>query len=287
MLENIRIVLVRPLRSGNVGAAARAMKNMGLRDLVIVAPACDIHAADAEGFAARAKDVLAGARVVDAVAPALDGCVLTYAASGKRGPYRTQAASCARDAARHAIATVAAGAAGAAGAGGAGGASGAAAGRVAIAFGPEDRGLVQGELLLFDRVLEIASAAEYPVLNLAAAVMVVCYELHQAWREHARSLAAGQEPGVRTAPSPGGPAARVEPRADDAHKRILYERLFTALQRIGFFSRQQTSDHLKFAIRRVFGRAELSENECDVLIGMASQMHWYVDQVEAGRRPRF
>lgn len=254
MLDNVRIVLVRPIRPGNVGAACRAMKNMGLGDLVVVSPACELHHPDALGFAARAKSVLDTARVTDSVEQALDDCVVTYAATGKGGPYRKQASTPARDAARHAVAT-------------------AGAGRVAIAFGPEDRGLVQRELLLFDRVLEIPAAQAYPVLNLAAAVMVVCYELQQAEREL-------QAADGRPLASPVfGPLAS-EPHASDRHKRVLYDKLFSALDRIGYFSRQQTSDHLRFAIRRVFGRVELSVNEVDVLIGMASQMHWYIDQVE-------
>lgn len=226
------------------------MKNMGLSDLVVVAPACELDHDEARGFAARSKSMLTSARVVDSLPEALEDCVLTFAATGKRGAYRDQAACAAREAARRAVAT-------------------AAHGRVAIAFGPEDRGLLQREMLLFDRVLEIPAAPEYPVLNLAAAVMVVCYELHQAWREVGDAR----------------PIGSTEPQAIDSHKQVLYERLFGALDRVGFFSRQQTSDHLRYAIRRVFGRVELTVNEVDVLIGMASQIHWYVDRAE-GRRER-
>jgi tRNA/rRNA methyltransferase len=248
MLDSVRVVLVRPIRPGNVGAVCRAMKNMGLSDLVVVSPACDLNHGDARGFAARSKSMLAAARVVESISAALEDCTLTFAATGKRGAHRDQAACAARDAARLAIAS-------------------AATGRVAIAFGPEDRGLLQREILLFDRVLEIPAAEEYPVLNLAAAVMVICYELHQAWRES----------------SDARPIGSTEPLASDARKQVLYDRLFTALDRVGFFSRQQTSDHLRYAIRRVFGRVEMTVNEIDVLIGMASQIHWYADQAESRR----
>jgi len=243
MLERIRIVLVRPLRAGNVGAACRALANMGLRELVVIAPVCALDDEQALGFAARAKPLLAQARVVASLSAALEGCVLTFATSGKGGMYRRQAALPAREAAALAVQT-------------------AARGPVAIAFGPEDRGLVLSELLAFDRVLEIPADPAYPALNLAAAVAIVCYELRQAWLR-----AAGQPPWPPTD----------EPPAPEQRKRVLYDRLFSALERIGFFGGQQRPEHLRFALRRVFGRANLTLNEADVLIGMARQIHWYAD----------
>lgn len=249
MLDRIRIVLVRPIRSGNVGAVARAMRNMGLRDLTIVAPDCDVRDEHAQGFAARGKDVLDAARIVDSIPAALDGCVRTLAASAKGGLYRRQVAVTPAQAAEsiRRLATP---------------------GVVAIAFGPEDRGLVQREILLFDQVLEIPADPGYPVLNLAAAATVVCYELRQAWL--------GDQPG------PVLPPVIDDPPATDERKRVMYDKLFAALERIGFFAGQQNPDHLKFALRRILGRRELSINEVDILIGMAQQMQGFADR--AGRR---
>ena len=251
MLANTRIILVRPIRPGNVGAACRAMANMGMHQLVIVSPACDLDADDALGFAARGKDILRSARVVASIAAALDGCVLSFAATGKGGLYRRQAAMPPRAAAHLARD------------------SAAADDCVGIAFGPEDRGLLRSEVMEFDRVIAIPASPNYPVLNLAAAVMVVCYEWFQVARESSGPAGEAQAPN--------------EPRADERLKRILFDRLFSGLERIGFFSRQQTSDHLRFAIRRAIGRAELTIIEADVLIGMASQIHWYADQQQRER----
>jgi TrmH family RNA methyltransferase len=244
MLERIRIVLVRPIRPGNVGAACRAMVNMGLSDLVLVAPECALDDAQAQGFAARAKPLLKQARIVGSVPEALAGCVATFATSAKAGMYRRQAGVTATEAADLALQS-------------------AAAGPVAIAFGPEDRGLVMRELLHFDRVIEIPADPEYPVLNLAAAVTVMCYELRQAW------LRAEGRP-------PWSPSD--ERTATDDRKRILFAKLFDSLDRVGFFDGQQNPDHLKFALRRVFGRVDLTENEVDILIGMTQQIRWYVDR---------
>jgi TrmH family RNA methyltransferase len=219
------------------------MVNMGLSDLVVVSPKCDLADDQAQGFAARAKWLLARARIVGSVAEALEGCVLTFAASAKAGMYRRQAAVAVAEAAELAVQR-------------------AVDGPVAFAFGPEDRGLRMPELLSFDRVVEIPADPAYPVLNLAAAAVVVCYELRRVWLR-----AAGRPPWPRSA----------EPLATNERKRVLYAKLFEALERVGFFGGQQNPDHLKYALRRVFGRVDLTVNEVDVLIGMAQQIRWYVE----------
>lgn len=244
MLDRMRIVLVRPKRPGNVGAVARAMMNMGLSDLVLVEPGCATDDPQAQGYASHAKPLLNGARIASSVSEALDGCVSTFAATAKRGMYRRQAAVTPVEAAETAVRT------------GAGGC-------VAFAFGPEDKGLSLKELLQFDRVVEIPGNPEYPVMNLAAAATVVCYELRQA------CLRAHDEP-------PWEPLE--EPLAADDRKRILYDKLFDSLDQIGFFGGQQNPDHLKYALRRVFGRSDMTVNEVDILIGMSQQIRWYVDR---------
>ncbi len=238
MLEHIRIVLVRTIRPGNLGAVCRIMTNMGLRELVLVAPACDRHDEQAVGFAARARPLLEAARVVPDIPSALEGCVLTLATTGKGGMYRRHAALAPPQAAVEALDATA-------------------AGPVALAFGPEDRGLLLEELLHFDRVVEIPADAAYPVLNLAAAVTVMCYELRRTWLER----------------QPAPPPTR--PRARDEQKRVLFERLFAALETIGFFRHQQFEAHLPLALRHLFGRVDLTANEADILIGMARQIEWY------------
>jgi len=242
MLDRIRIVLVRPSGPANIGSVCRAMKNTGLSDLVLVEPRCELTHPDAIGFAARARAQLDAARTVNSVADALRGCVLTFAATGKGGIYRKQAGVSLEDAAALALEATA-------------------DGRVTIAFGPEDRGLKRHELLDFDRVIEIPANPAYPVFNLAAAVLIVGYELR-------RTLLGGD---INARDSVA------EPVATDERKQVLYDKLFGALERIGYFRGQQSADHLRFALRRVFGRVQLSEKEVDVFIGMARQIHWYAD----------
>lgn len=243
MLSRLRIVLVAPSGPANVGATARALANLGLSDLVVVAPRCDVRDPTAQDYAAGGRAVLDHVRIVPDIPAALVGCVRSYATSSKLGLYRRQAAITPREAAPEALAA-------------------AATGPVAFVFGREDYGLKTAELLHFDRLVTIPADEGYPVLNLAAAVTVVAYELRWAWLERE-----GRPPLPMTVDS--GPAP-------DEKKRVMFERLFDALDAVGFLF-GQNPDHLKYALRRLFGRVDLSVNEVDILIGLARQIRWYVD----------
>ena len=242
MLESVRIVLVSPSGPANVGAVSRVMANMGLSDLVIVAPRCDLADEQAVAYASHGAAVLEQARVVEDLPAALAGCVRTYATSSKLGMYRRQAAVTPAVAATEGLEI-------------------ARSGPVAFAFGRENFGLRTDELLHFDRVVTIPADDTYPVLNLAASVAVVCYELRRAWAE-----AVGE---------PELPMAMHSGWAPHERKEMLFEHLFTALDQIGFFF-GPNPDHLKYALRHLFGRTDMSINEVDILIGMARQMQRYV-----------
>lgn len=157
-LSNVRIVLVRPRGSANVGAVARAMKNMGLHDLALVRPApMDSWA---EAMAAHAGDVLEGRRCHETLAEAVADCGLVVGTTCHDGPYRVAAES-PRGAAPRVLAA-------------------AAANRVALVFGPEDHGLSNDDLTVCQQLITIPAAPAYPSLNLAQAVMLCCYELFVA-----------------------------------------------------------------------------------------------------------
>ncbi len=244
MLTRIRIVLHQPTGPANVGAVARIMANMGLRDLVLVAPKHPTDHPDSVAYAAHGADLLSNARTVTNLDAALDDCVRTYATSAKHGLYRRQAVITPRAAAEEAAARLP-------------------AGPVAIAFGPERTGFDVRDLLRFDRLVSIPADENYPVLNLAAAVTVCVYELR---------LAVQQQTGATLLPQ-----ALDHGLAPDQRKQILFEKLFDALDRIGFFS-EQSPDKLKYGLRHCLGRLDLSIHEADVLIGMAQQIRWYAEQ---------
>jgi TrmH family RNA methyltransferase len=155
----MRIILVRPRGGANVGAVARAMKNMGLDDLVLVRPAV-VRAFWSKAMAVHAEDVLSRARRCDSLAEAVADCGLVAGTTSRQGSYR-RAAVAPRDAASHLIAA-------------------ATANRVALVFGPEDHGLSNEDLKLCQQLIMIPTAPEYPSLNLAQAVMVCGYELFLA-----------------------------------------------------------------------------------------------------------
>lgn len=155
-VENFAFVLVSPKSSGNVGAAARALKNMGFADLRLVAPR-DYDPRAAAAMAVHADDVLERARIFPDLGAALSDRTLTVGTTCRVGPYRSETRAL-RDTAPELIAD-------------------SAANRVAIVFGPEDFGLTNLEIAQCQRLITIPTAPEYPSLNLAQAVVVVAYEL--------------------------------------------------------------------------------------------------------------
>lgn len=252
MLEKIRIVLVEPAGSANIGAVCRAMANMGLRDLTLVAPQCEVNTPESRAYAMHGRSILHAARLVATIPEAVADCVQTIATTAKLGLYRRQAAAPPKETAHLAL-------------------DAAQQGRVAFAFGRETTGFTDAELLHFDRILTIPANPEYPVLNLAAAALIVCYELWQAAQERAGR--------------PVLPTAIQHELANDQRKRAMFELLFEALDQIDYF-RGQSPDHLKYALRQVLGRANLSIIECDVLIGVARQIQYYVRMCGVDLRAR-
>ena len=243
MLNHLRIILHRPTGPANVGAVCRAMANMGLSDLVLVSPKYPLDHEQTVAYATHGDAVRGAARIVETLEDALADCVKTYATSSKHGLYRRQACVSADVAAAEAIERTA-------------------GGQVAFAFGPESVGFLTRELLLFDRIVTIPADDSYPVMNLAAAVTVVVYELRKAW--------------LARAEAPALPQAIAPDWAPDQRKQILFAKLFDALERIDFFS-DQSPDKLKYAIRHLFGRFEMTIHEADVLIGMAQQIRWWAE----------
>jgi tRNA/rRNA methyltransferase len=158
-LNNFAFVLVSPKSSGNVGAAARALKNMGFADLRIVAPR-DYDPRDAAAMAVHADDVLERARIFGDLGAALEDRSLSIGTTCRGGPYRSETRAL-RETAPGLI-------------------DESAANRIAMVFGPEDFGLSNLEIAQCQRLITIPTAPEYPSLNLAQAVMVVAYELMMA-----------------------------------------------------------------------------------------------------------
>ncbi|MFC6671655.1 RNA methyltransferase [Marinobacterium aestuariivivens] len=156
MLENIRIVLVNTTHPGNIGGVARAMKNMGLSDLCLVAPK-SFPSEVADARASGATDVLERGRVVDSLERAVEDCHLVVGTSA-RGRHIPWPVIDPRELAGI-VSEVRPGL------------------RVAIVFGREDRGLTNEELQCCHHHVHIPAQEGFSSLNLAAAVQVIAYEL--------------------------------------------------------------------------------------------------------------
>jgi len=231
VLKNIRIVLIDTSHPGNIGATARAMKNMSLEQLWLVNPRHYPHA-QATARASGADDLLARARVCQSLDQALAGCRLVIGASAReravawpRVDPRTCGARLVAEAAQ---------------------------GQVALVFGRESSGLSNAELDRCNALVQIPTNPAYSSLNLAAAVQLLAYEVHLAWLE-------GRPTDV--------PASRQVASAEQLEG--FYHHLVQALEEIGFADPKQ-SDKLFRRLRGLFHRARPDPDEINILRGILS-----------------
>ena len=155
--DSIRFVLCRPSHPGNIGAAARAIKTMGFRDLRLVAPE-RFPAPEARWLATHAVDVLEEAKLCHSLAEAIQDCALAFALSARPREWSPQVLDV-RSAAARALETP---------------------GPVAFVFGSEDAGMTNEEVFACQALVHIPASREFSSLNLAQAVQIVAYELHMA-----------------------------------------------------------------------------------------------------------
>jgi tRNA/rRNA methyltransferase len=230
ILARIRIVLSHPTHPGNIGAAARAMKTMGLSRLMLINPR-HFPDAQAEAMAAGADDVLAQARVCSSLDEALAGTRFAVALSARRRELSHEAADV-RDAAAEIAAE-------------------AVDGEVAVVFGTEMSGLSNEEVMKCQRLSHIDADAAFSSLNLAAAVQIVAYELRRA------TLGA---PARTDFPHPAASFEEVE---------AFYAHLENRLIASGFLKPDEPK-RLMERLRRIYGRARLEREEVNILRGILS-----------------
>jgi TrmH family RNA methyltransferase len=227
---DIRIVLVAPSHPGNIGAAARAMKNMALTSLLLVRPKEFPHP-EARARASGADDVLAAARVVESLGAALEGCGFIAATTAREREQYFRVADL-RAAAPRIVAA-------------------ARRSPAAVVFGAERTGLTNEELEAAHLLLRIPASEAYPSLNLAMAVQLVAYELYRA---RGTAAAAADPAGV--------------PLATAQEMQQLYAHFAQVLEEIDFKDRTESGTHLMSRIRRLLQRAELDHNEANILRGI-------------------
>ena len=228
---DIRFVLFEPTHPGNIGSVARAIKTMGFQQLYLVNPPPEHICTDSRAMASGAQDVLHGAKVVTSLPEALEGCGLVLGASA-----RHRRIGCPemdpRECARQAMEQ-------------------AASKPVALVFGPERSGLANEELDLCSAIVYIPANPDYSSLNLSQAVQIIAYELRQ------------QQILERELPP------RESPLAGPASMELFYEHFERVLLASGFLN-PQNPRHLMRRLRRLFNRAQVDENELNILRGILS-----------------
>lgn len=230
LLANLRIVLVETTHPGNIGAVARAMKNMGLSNLYLVSPKI-FPSAEATARASGADDLLYSAKVCKTLGQAIDDCQLVIGASARSrsiawpelGPK-----DCAEIISDFSVDT-----------------------QIALIFGREHSGLTNTELDRCNYLLKIPSNPEFSSLNLAAAVLVIAYELFFVFQEQQVNL------------------DKIPESASAGELESFFQHLYLTLCDIGFI-RPDRSRTIMRRLRRLFNRSRLEKKEIDILRGVLS-----------------
>ena len=232
MPANIRIVLVNTSHPGNIGAVARAMKNMCLQELHLVEPKIFPHA-DATARASGADDILTNARVYPTLDEAIAECRLVIGTSARTRTIewpQLDPSQCAdmvlSESKRHSV---------------------------AILFGREHSGLTNSELDRCHFLVHIPTDPEFSSLNVAAAVQIIAYELLKASQQSVPNI-----------------PHRIEQLTTMEETELFYTALECVLLEIQFLD-PQSPKHLKRLmrrLRRLFNRIRLSRNEMNILRGI-------------------
>lgn len=232
-LENFSIILNRPRYPENIGAAARAMRNMGFEQLIVVNPQnCDMSRILKMATHA-AGDLVEKMQVHEDLKTALANLNYIVGTTARLGGQRQLVGSAAKLASK--LAPISEN------------------NRVGLLFGPEDRGLTNEDIRLCHELVNIPTA-EFSSLNLAQAVMVVCYELRRY-----------NQPGGKT----------FEPRLANRHELDgMYAQLKDILVRISYIQ-PDNPDYFMNNLRHFGTRLKLRAKEVSIIRGICRQIDWY------------
>ena len=250
MLNNLSVVLFRPKFSENVGAAARACANMGVTHLTVVDP--PTFEIDRARPMATSKGglLLDRLEIVGTLAEAVAGAEAVYGTTARLGGWRKSVIT-PEQAGPQVCETLAGG------------------GGVALVFGPEDAGLSNHEIQLCGRLINIPTAGEATSLNLAQAVLVVCYEVFK--------VAAGMAGDV-----PGPQPSRA---ATHAERESLFSALRETLLAIDFL-KADNPDYWMLPVRHFLDRVGLRRQEFNLLMGVCRQIKWALGAAKGKPTPR-
>jgi tRNA/rRNA methyltransferase len=237
-LNSISILLVRPRYHENIGSVARAMKNMGLNRLVVVDGSSPLHR-DAYKLASGAEDILERAEEFPSLREAISEMEVVVGMTSRAGKERSPLLTPKNVAEK--LIPISEG------------------NSIALVFGSEKEGLTNEELSLCHLYVRIPSVDAFPSLNLAQAVMVLCYELFQSSTTNQKET---------------GPLASSE----DLER--MFEHMERTLLAIEFLDAKQP-ERIMRVLRKIFGRSQMDEREVQIFQGIWSNVDWHL-----GKRKR-
>ena len=244
------IVLVETQMGENIGAAARAMANFGLRELRLVKPRDGWPNDKARAAASRGDAIIDEVRLFDTLAEAIADLELVYATTAR--PH-----DIAKEVEAPAVAAVEVGAVARRGA------------RSGFVFGREKWGLTSDEVGLCDRICTVPVDPAFASLNVGQAVILVAYE----WRRVVLGDAAW---------TPFGEKER-SPQASKADVFAFFDHLESALDKVEFFRPESKRDHMVRNLRQIFQKARLSEQEVRTLRGMVAALEGRPTRLDLAR----
>jgi tRNA/rRNA methyltransferase len=272
-LASVRIVLVAPAGSLNIGSVARVMKNFGLTQLVLVDPQCDPLGAEAMQMAVHAKDVLYAARQVSSVPEALQGCQRAIATTARQRGFNAPLEL--PEVALPALLSIA-------------------PADTALLFGPEDRGLSNEELTYAQQYIKISTDAGYSALNLAQAVAICCYELYRAsqsmyleQRPSSLNTPALEQNSLKALRSSPLSAKQTDKQMESAALDELegyYQHLEQLLLKVEYLYPHTAHSRMR-KFRQLLHRAAPSASEVALLRGILRQVEWALSAASPDSRP--
>lgn len=243
MFDRLRIILVNTTHPGNIGAVARAIKNMGFRQLYLVSP-LQFPSEEASARASGAEDILANAVITQDLEEALQDCDLVIGLSARErkiawptSDARTAAKQIVAEGLQHSKS------------------------QIALVFGQEQSGLLNEELAKCHYQVSISANPDYASLNLAQAVQILTYECRMA------ILNQRDYDNLSVAANTANTAETTEELASAQEMERYYERLEKTLIRFRFLDPQKPR-HLMARLRRLYAKARVDKSELNILQGI-------------------
>ena len=251
MLENIRIVLVQTFHPGNIGSALRAMKTMGLKNLVLVQPRC-FPDSDINTMAAGAEDLIDDISLFSTLEEAVKNCTLIIGSSARRRSSTwnlpmLESAQCSTLLVQEASKN----------------------NKTALVFGRERTGLTNAELQQCNFHVTISANPDYPVLNIAAAVQILC---HDIWKSYTAAIKDSKRDHQCHAPA-------ITDTAYPTHGDMVYfyQALEKTLRDINFLVAEHQGDSM-IRLKRFFNRARPETQELNMLRGILTRIQQKVPE---------